>query len=212
MKLPLCIRLLPAIIVTIVILLFQCLPAEAAREGEWYLGLKGGTYTPARELKDDGFNQGSALELSYGQFVMDNVVLEAGIGSFETSSTDIGYFADEKEELSIGTLTFTAKGVLSSPRFELAGGVGLGNYIVKGKYTATVSGNKDSDTASDVAPGFHLMAEATLKFTRNFFVVIEDRYIQTGSINLEYVVQGEHITHHTGLDGNLLMFSIGFRF
>jgi len=198
---------------TVLLLLF-CLPtiASAAQKGSWYLGLKGGSYSPSGELRDDGFGTGSAVELSYGQFVMDNLALEGGIGSYETSSTDIGHFPDEEENLKIYPLTFTAKGVWATPHLELAAGAGVGVYFVEGDYEATVAGDKDSDLSNDTVLGYHLMAEATFNVSRSFFFVVEDRYIQTQNMGMEYSIHGQHIKNTASLDANLLIFSIGFRF
>jgi outer membrane protein W len=203
---------LPGTIATLVLLFCLYTPAKAAQQGSWYLGLKGGTYSPSGELRDDGFGTGSAVELSYGQFVTDNLSIEAGAGSYETTSTDIGHFQDEEEKLKIYPLTLTAKAVWSAPSLELAGGAGLGAYFVEGEYEATVSGDKDSDLSNDAVLGYHLMAEATFNMSRNFFFVVEDRFIQTQSMDMNYHIQGQDISRHTSLDGNLLVFSIGFRF
>ncbi len=188
------------------------LSANAAQKGSYSLGFKGGTYSPGPELASDGFDSGYANEFFFNFVPIDNLSVEAGTGYFETRAEDSGNFSSDEETLRADYIILSLKGIISISRADIGLGGGVGTYYVQGEFKRSSSTQRDSDSDRSTVLAYHASVDITIHFTRRFFMTIEDRYIRGQNIERTYSVLGKEFKRSTRLDGNIIVFSLGFGF
>ncbi len=103
------------------------------QESPNYVAVKAGSYTPTGDLDD--LDSGFAGEVVVGHYYSPTLALEGGIGHFDTdgSFTEIippFGLVDAKIDVSVTTISLTAKGFHPIEIGELYMGVGIGIGLV----------------------------------------------------------------------------------
>jgi opacity protein-like surface antigen len=161
-----------------------------------YIVVKPGAYFPTGDLEDRGFDNSFSGELAIGTYYTPNIILESGVGYFETkASTDT---TDDK--VWVIPVTATCKGVIPLKMAELTAGGGVGVYFAN----ATASGAGFSNDAHSVALGLHVVAGVNVDISPRVFLGAEGKYIFTTGAHFF----GEKVN----LDGFTVSGVAGYRF
>jgi opacity protein-like surface antigen len=158
--------------------------APDAAAGDGYLLLKGGVYSPQADDVDN-FDEGAAVELALGKFILPMVALELGGGYFESSNNGA--------DLTVYPLTLAAKVRLPLPivkPYAIAGG---GAYFAE---LETPGGGSVDDTA------FGYFAGVGIDFKVLFLLVnLEAKYFRAQpDFGVDVDIDGMQATVGVGLE------------
>ena len=173
-------------------------------EGTWYIVAKPGAYFPTGKLRNSGFDNSFAGELTMGTYYTRNLALEANVGYFQTEASQTINDTTENDKLWAIPLTVTFKGVLPLDPVELFAGGGIGAYFA----TLDADGSNAqlgsfSNSGHATALGGHAVVGMNVS-TKKFILGVEGRYIFTSSIEL--------LGSKVNLDGFTVTGVLGFRF
>ncbi len=155
------------------------------------------------------FDSGFAGEVVIGKYFRPTLALEGGIGHFDTDTSFTGIIppfglVDAKIDVSVTTISLTAKGLHPIEIGELYMGVGIGIGLVDvdAELSGALSGSGSED---DTVFGFQILAGANFNITEKCFLGVEGKYYITVS---EPEIGGEEFD----ADGFIITGVLGFRF
>lgn len=163
------------ILIFVALLLFCLQNIQAQDQHEKYLSFKGGIFFPNSDtdgMKD--FDNGFNLEFAGGMAVIDNVLLQLGIGRYSAG------FSTMHLDYDIAVIPVTLSGIYSFPAMDkltVFGGAGIGYYFAKAEAKVNYEGQSFTDSDSDSTFGFNLLLGTDYYFADNISAGAEWKYI-----------------------------------
>ncbi|WP_020675045.1 outer membrane beta-barrel protein [Geopsychrobacter electrodiphilus] len=182
--------------------------AFAASDGDNYMALKAGVYSPSESHDLNNFNNGEthhldsktgfAGEVVIGHYFLPILAVELGIGYFESKGSPAAGSGESK--LKVVPIVATGKVFLPIGAFEPYGLFGIGAYISD----LELNGNlNDFNGSTETTYGLHAGAGFNINLSNNYFVGLEGKYVWA-----EPSFGGDHIN----LDGFVSTAIIGTKF
>ncbi len=203
----------PAVLFVLAVSLTGIAPAvyaadNAVPDKPSYFVLKGGRYSPSETYDISNFNgsttsrldmtTGSNWEMALGQFSDSEMVLELGIGYFESKGSPSAEPGSAK--LKAVPIVITAKDFMSTGTFRPYFSAGIGAYITK----LEVSGNTGSfSSKSKKAYGFHGGLGFDIDIANTMFIGVEGRYLW---------VKADYGGQQVKLNGIMSTINLGYRY
>jgi len=192
----------------------------ALAEMPFYVGFKGGIYSP-QSSGLDGYDAGFSREIMIGYRFSLNIAAEFGFGYFETRGKQTyvgaGYTRREEFDIDILPLVFTLKGILPYKKWEVFGLGGAGVYVVSGpfdieSYDQFYFHYSEGDYDVDAVLGVHVGGGLHYYITPRIFVGAEGKYLWTEKARLRGDVSGKSMEATFKLNGFIASGVIGVRF
>jgi hypothetical protein len=187
---------------------------EAARAPGWptgYVVARAGTFA-VRDPHSEALRLGPAVEVGVGWYVTPAVALELGAGHDRTrsrasASPEPGVVIDDWE-LDVSRAAVTVKAVSALRHGELFFAAGAGVYLAERHETGRFEESNGwvrygGRVNSDVVPGAHVGAGATVYAGRRAFLVAEARFT---------ILEAELFGEYDRLDGLRVDVGLGYAF
>jgi outer membrane protein W len=190
------------------ILLTTAISNSIGADLDSYTALKLGIYSPEEDpIKD--FDTGFNGEISFGSYITSNIVLEVGVGYFESEGPGAivipgPVVVPADGEIYVIPVTVNAKYLYPAGGFEPYAEAGVGVYVAD----ADLSGGGVDLSDQYTNFGVFLGAGVNFDITKNIFFGVEGRYHWVARHEFEL---GQAL-QHVEIDGFTATANVGYRF
>lgn len=183
-----------------------------------YVKFQAGAFFPTGDMDDYDFDTGFESAITYGRYLNEFLVFEAGLDFF-IADNDVrgkgksGGFYKQDNSLSVGALSVNLIGEMPAGPLDLYAGAGVGFYFATLYSDTNISwlGSFDTDE-SDVVFGGQFVVGANYNFNEHFFAGVEGSYRITDDLDISDYIADVPVRYNGDLSGFSLLGTFGFRF